>query len=53
VAEAALLRDEGEVARLLGSGEDPNGRYRIRRTLVHRSLTRSRHSKWRRARTGQ
>jgi hypothetical protein len=38
LAEAALLRDEGEMARLLGSDEDPNGRYRIRRTLVHRSL---------------
>ena len=37
LAEAALLRDEGEVARLIESGEDPNGRYQIRHTLMHRS----------------
>ena len=35
LAEAALLRDDGEVARLIGRGEDPNGHYRIRRTLLN------------------
>jgi len=36
LAEAALLRDDGEVARLMGVGEDPNGHYRIGRTLHDR-----------------
>ena len=31
LAEAATLRDEAEVMRLLGQGADPNVRYRIRR----------------------
>ena len=37
LAEAALLRDDGEVVRLIGLGEDPNGHYRIRRKLMKRS----------------
>jgi hypothetical protein len=31
LAEAAALRDRGEVARLLAHGENPNATYRIRR----------------------
>jgi hypothetical protein len=34
LAEAAALRDSGEVARLLAAGEDPNATYRIRRSVV-------------------
>jgi hypothetical protein len=30
LAEAAALRDSGEVARLLAEGENPNGTYRVR-----------------------
>ena len=35
LAEAAALRDRGEVARLLAQGEDPNATYRVRRGFVH------------------
>jgi hypothetical protein len=34
LAEAAALRDRGEVARLLAEGQDPNATYRVRRGLV-------------------
>ena len=34
LAEAAALRDRGEVARLLDAGENPNATYRIRRGFV-------------------
>ena len=34
LAEAAALRDRGEVARLLAEGENPNATYRIRRGFV-------------------
>jgi hypothetical protein len=34
LAEAAALRDSGEVARLLAEGEDPNATYPIRRGFV-------------------
>ena len=34
LAEAAALRDRGEVARLIGEGADPNATYRIRRGFV-------------------
>jgi hypothetical protein len=34
LAEAAALRDRGEVARLLAEGQDPNATYRIRRGFV-------------------
>ena len=34
LAEAAALRDRGEVARLLAEGADPNGIYLVRRGFV-------------------
>ena len=34
LAEAAALRDRGEVARLLAQGDDPNATYRVRRGFV-------------------
>jgi hypothetical protein len=34
LAEAAALRDRGEVARLLAAGADPNATYRVRRGYV-------------------
>jgi hypothetical protein len=34
LAEAAALRDRGEVARLLVEGADPNGTYRVRRGFL-------------------
>jgi hypothetical protein len=34
LAEAAALRDRGEVARLLAEGEDPNATYRVRRGFI-------------------
>lgn len=34
LAEAAALRDRGEVARLLAEGSDPNATYRVRRGFV-------------------
>ena len=34
LAEAAALRDRGEVARLLAAGEDPNATYRVRRGIA-------------------
>jgi hypothetical protein len=34
LAEAAALRDRGEVARLLAEGHDPNATYRVRRGAV-------------------
>jgi hypothetical protein len=34
LAEAAALRDSGEVARLLAEGKDPNATYRVRRGFV-------------------
>jgi len=34
LAEAAALRDRGEVARLLAEGQDPNATYRVRRGAV-------------------
>jgi len=34
LAEAAALRDRGEVARLLAQGENPNATYRVRRGVV-------------------
>jgi hypothetical protein len=34
LAEAAALRDRGEVARLLAEGQDPNAVYRVRRRVV-------------------
>ena len=34
LAEAAALRDGGEVARLLAEGADPNATYRVRRGFV-------------------
>jgi hypothetical protein len=34
LAEAAALRDRGEVARLLAEGQDPNATYRMRRGMV-------------------
>jgi hypothetical protein len=34
LAEAAALRDRGEVARLLAAGKDPNATYRVRRGFV-------------------
>lgn len=37
LAEAAALRDSGEVARLLAEGEDPNGTYRVRGGFVRES----------------
>lgn len=36
LAEAAALRDRGEVARLLAEGQDPNATYRVRRGMVDR-----------------
>jgi hypothetical protein len=36
LAEAAALRDRGEVARLIAEGQDPNGIYRVRRGMVAR-----------------
>jgi hypothetical protein len=36
LAEAAALRDRGEVARLLAEGKDPNATYRVRRGVVRR-----------------
>jgi hypothetical protein len=36
LAEAAALRDRGEVARLLAEGQDPNAIYRVRRGMVER-----------------
>lgn len=36
LAEAAALRDRGEVARLLSEGQDPNATYRVRRGVVER-----------------
>lgn len=35
LSEAAALRDSGEVARLLAAGEDPNGRYPVRRGVLN------------------
>jgi hypothetical protein len=40
LAEAAALRDRGEVARLLAEGQDPNRTYRIRRGFVRDYATR-------------
>ena len=40
LAEAAALRDRGEVARLLAEGQDPNATYRIRRGFVRESAMR-------------
>jgi hypothetical protein len=37
LAEAAALRDRGEVARLLTEGADPNATYRVRRGIIRRS----------------
>ena len=37
LAEAAALRDSGEVARLLAEGENPNGVYRVRGGVVRNS----------------
>jgi hypothetical protein len=37
LAEAAALRDRGEVARLLAEGEDPNATYSVRRGVVRES----------------
>jgi hypothetical protein len=34
LAEAAALRDSGEVARLLSEGKDPNATYRVRRGFI-------------------
>lgn len=34
LAEAAALRDRGEVARLLAEGADPNATYRVRRGFI-------------------
>jgi len=34
LAEAAALRDRGEVARLLAEGQDPNATYSVRRGMV-------------------
>lgn len=34
LAEAAALRDSGEVARLLSEGSDPNATYSVRRGVV-------------------
>ena len=34
LAEAAALRDRGEVAQLLAEGQDPNATYRVRRGFV-------------------
>ena len=34
LAEAAALRDRGEVARLLAEGQDPNATYRVRRGFI-------------------
>jgi hypothetical protein len=34
LAEAAALRDRGEVARLLAEGQDPNATYRVRRGML-------------------
>ena len=34
LAEAAALRDRGEVARLLAEGRDPNATYRVRRGFI-------------------
>ena len=34
LAEAAALRDRGEVARLLAEGADPNAKYRVRRGVI-------------------
>ena len=34
LAEAAALRDRGEVARLLAEGRDPNAPYRVRRGFI-------------------
>jgi hypothetical protein len=36
LAEAAALRDRGEVARLIAEGQDPNATYRVRRGMVQR-----------------
>ena len=35
LAEAAALRDAGEVAHLLADGSDPNATYPIRRGFIH------------------
>ena len=37
LAEAAALRDRGEVARLLAEGQDPNATYRVRRGMLRDS----------------
>lgn len=37
LAEAAALRDGGEVARLLAEGADPNATYRVRRGFIRES----------------
>ena len=34
LAEAAALRDRGEVARLLAEGQDPNATYHVRRGML-------------------
>ena len=36
LAEAAALRDRGEVVRLIAEGQDPNATYRVRRGMVQR-----------------
>jgi hypothetical protein len=36
LAEAAALRDRGEVSRLIAEGQDPNATYRVRRGMVER-----------------
>ncbi len=36
LAEAAAVRDRGEVARLLAEGADPNATYRVRRGMADR-----------------
>jgi hypothetical protein len=38
LAEAAALRDGGEVARLLAEGADPNATYRVRRGFVREHM---------------
>ena len=38
LAEAAAVRDGGEVARLIADGADPNARYRVRRGMVRGRL---------------
>jgi hypothetical protein len=39
LAEAAALRDRGEVARLLAEGADPNATYRVRRGFIREFAT--------------